>query len=47
MDIIRKVANRSKGLGKLSNDEMKTILQSIMYQLDGDREAHISGITNI
>lgn len=42
MDIIRKVANRSKGLGKLSNDEMKTILQSIMYQLDGDREAYIS-----
>ena len=42
MDILRKVADRTKGLGKLSNDEMKTILQSIMYQLNNDREAYIA-----
>ena len=42
MDILRKVADRSEGLGKLSNDEMKTILQSIMHQLDGDREAYVA-----
>lgn len=38
MNIMRKVANRSKGLGKLSEDEMKTILQSIMHQLGNDRK---------
>ena len=42
MEILRKVADRTKGLGKLSNDEMKTILQSIMYQLHNDREAYIT-----
>lgn len=36
MGIMRKVAERTKGLGKLSEDEMKTILQSIMHQLGND-----------
>lgn len=42
MGILRKVADRTKGLGKLSSDEIKTILQSIFHQLNGDHKAYIA-----
>lgn len=42
MQILQKVADRTKGLGKLTNDEMKTILQSIFHQLNGDQEAYVA-----
>lgn len=47
MGIMRKVANRTKGVGKLTDGELKTILQSIMYHLGNNHKAYISVLSYI
>ena len=42
MGIMKKVADRSKGLGKLTNGEMRNILKSIMHVVNGDPQAYIT-----
>ena len=42
MDIMRQVANRTKGLGKLSDTEMKHILQSLMSAVNNDNATYVS-----
>ncbi len=42
MNIMRNVANRTKGTGKLTENEMKTILQSVMNLVDNDPRTYIS-----
>lgn len=42
IDIMRQVANRTKGLGKLSDTEMKHILQSLMSAVNNDNATYVS-----
>lgn len=42
LGIFKKVADRSKGLGKLTNNEMRNILKSIMYVVNGDQQAYVT-----
>jgi hypothetical protein len=42
MGIMKKVADRSKGLGKLTNGEMRNILKSIMHVVNGDQQAYVT-----
>ena len=39
---MRKVADKTKGVGTLTNNELKIILQSVMKQLGNDRQAYTS-----
>jgi len=47
MNIMRKVANRTKGTGKLTDNELKILLQSIMHQLGNNHKAYISVLSYI
>lgn len=40
--ILKKVADRSKGLGKLTNGEMRNILKSIMHVVNGNQQAYVT-----
>jgi hypothetical protein len=42
MEIMRQVANRTKGLGKLSDTEIKHILQSLMSAVNGNPKTYVS-----
>lgn len=45
--ILKKVADRSKGLGKLTNGEMRNILKSIMHVVNGNPQAYITVLNYI
>lgn len=47
MNIMRKVADRTKGTGKLTDNELKILLQSIMHQLGNNHKAYISVLSYI
>ena len=45
--ILKKVADRSKGLGKLTNGEMRNILKSIMHVVNGNQQAYVTVLNYI
>lgn len=45
--ILKKVADRSKGLGKLTNGEMRNILKSIMHLVNGNQQAYVTVLNYI
>ena len=45
--ILKKVADRSKGLGKLTNGEMRNILKSIMHVVNEDQHAYVTVLNYI
>ena len=47
MNIMRKVADRTKGEGKLTDNELKILLQSIMHQVGNNHKAYISVLSYI
>lgn len=45
--ILKKVADRSKGLGKLTNGEMRNILKSIMHVVNRNQQAYVTVLNYI
>ena len=47
MGILKKVVDRTKGLGKLTNGEMRNILKSIMHVVNGNQQAYVTVLNYI